>query len=164
MSYPTTLNYLSAYPQLGIQPINVTSTVQACPLGTIVQAADSAYGQAEFVYAKGVASTAAGDAVVFDPKGATVRTVATTVGCVAIAMSANVANQYGWYQISGAGVVNSSGATIATVCGTSSTAGQLNNTATAKMVNGMKFTSAQDAPGAGFTQVVLNRPSASLLG
>lgn len=164
MAYPTTLAWKPTTPQIGTQPIASTSTTPNHSLGTIVQASDVTYGAGEFIYLAGVASTAAGDAVTYDPKGASVRAVATSVGPIAIAMSANVANQYGWYQISGAGVVNSSGATTATVPGTSSTAGQLNNTGTAKQINGARFSTAQDAPGTGFTGIVLDRPSCSLLG
>lgn len=165
MAYPTTIAFHEAYPQLGLQPLMSTSTTKAHPLGTIVQGVDSVYGQGEFIYLEGVASTAAGDAVVYDSAaGTTTRTVAASKGPVAIAMSANVASQYGWYQISGAGVVNSSGATSGSVCGTSSTAGQLGNTTTAQQIEGMKFTTAQDGPGSGFTGVQLSRPSANLLG
>lgn len=165
MAYPTTIAFQEAFPQLGTQPLMSTSTTQAHPLGTIVMGVDPVYGQAEFIYLKGVASTAAGDAVVYDTKaGTTTRTVAASVGPVAIAMSANVANQYGWYQISGAGVVSSASATSGDVCGTSATAGQCGNTTTAQQIEGMKFTTAQDGPGSGFTGVQLNRPSANLLG
>lgn len=164
MAYPTTLSFQQSNPQIGLQPIASTSTTQNHPLGTICRASDYTYGEGEFIYLKGVASTAAGDAVTYDPKGATVRAVATSVGPIAIAMSASVTLLFGWYQISGAGVVNSSGATTATVPGTSSTAGQLNNTGTAKQINGARFSTAQDAPGAGFTGIVLDRPSCSLLG
>lgn len=103
MAYPTTLAYkISSPAYIGSQPIDATSTTQGLPLGTRVRAVDSSYGEGEFVYLKGVASTAAGDFVVFDAKaGTTTRAVAgtTKTGSVAVAMSANVASQYGWYQI-----------------------------------------------------------------
>jgi hypothetical protein len=53
------------------------------------------------MYCAGVASTAAGDWVTIDEAHATVRAVADAVGRVGVAMSANVASQYGWYQIAG---------------------------------------------------------------
>jgi len=96
---------------VGAQEINATSTTQNHPLGAIIQANDidttSNYGVGEFIYAKGVASTVAGDCVVMDPRTwTTVRTVANSYGLFGVAMSANVADQYGWYQIGGCAVVN----------------------------------------------------------
>jgi len=46
--------------RIGIQPIATTSTVRNHPLGMIVRASDPTYGEAEFIYLTGVASTAAG--------------------------------------------------------------------------------------------------------
>ena len=92
---------------VGAQPIATTSATQQHELGQRVQAFDPTYGIGEFVYLKGVASTAVGDVVVYDEKAnTTTRAVAGSRGPAAVAMSANVANQYGWYQIFGAAVVN----------------------------------------------------------
>ena len=56
----------------------------------------------EYIYLKGVASTVAGDWVVFDEDYATTRLVANEVGPVAIAMAAvDATTKYGWYQIFG---------------------------------------------------------------
>lgn len=87
--------------RIGMQPIADTSTTQNHPLGTIVRAKDPTYGQAEFIYLTGVASTAVGSWVTYDVDGASALLVASAVGPVAIAMSANVASQYGWYMIHG---------------------------------------------------------------
>lgn len=91
------------------QPIAVTSTTQApdIPLGTVVRAKDPTYGEGEFIYLLGVASTVVGSIVTYD--ASTHQTVLSAVGgniprAVAVAMSANVAGQYGWYQISGVAV------------------------------------------------------------
>src|SRR3990172_769087 len=91
----------------GAQPIANTETTQKHPLGTIVRGWDATYGEGEFIYLLGVASTAVGSAVTFDP--ITYLTTLSAVGGniprpIAIAMSANVASQYGWYQISGVAV------------------------------------------------------------
>lgn len=83
------------------QAIDETSTTQKFPLGTIVQASHATNGNAEFIYLTGVASTAAGSWVTYDTTGASALLVASAVGPVAIAMSANVASQYGWYMIHG---------------------------------------------------------------
>ena len=50
--------YVISTPLAGFQPIAVTDTTQNHALGTIVQAVDPTYGAGEFIYLKGVASTA----------------------------------------------------------------------------------------------------------
>jgi hypothetical protein len=55
----------------------------------------------EYIYMLGVASTVAGDAVIYTGAYATARAVANLKGPLAIAMGACVASTYGWYQISG---------------------------------------------------------------
>ena len=100
---------------VGCQPIADTSATQLHPLGTIVTAVDPTYGAGEFVYLKGVASTVVGSVVSWNAT-----TYQTVLGVaaekiprpLAVAMSANVANQYGWYQVSGVAVA----AKLATVC------------------------------------------------
>jgi hypothetical protein len=87
--------------RIGMQPIADTSTTKNHPLGTIVRATDPTYGAAEFIYLTGVASTAVGSWVTYDVDGASALLVASAVGPVAIATSANVASQYGWYMIHG---------------------------------------------------------------
>lgn len=84
------------------QGISETSTTQNYALLTRVEGYDPVLGTGEFVYAKGVASTAAGDVVQLNPDGTTIRAAGgTAVGHVGVAMSANVANQYGWYCVKG---------------------------------------------------------------
>jgi len=90
------------------QAIDATSSTNKQGLGTIVRAFDratTAQGMGEFIYLEGVASTVLGDWVHYDPdswKGTLA--VAGAHGPMAIAMSANTASQYGWYQISGKAV------------------------------------------------------------
>lgn len=96
--------------RVGAQPITDVSSTQKHPLLTRVRAKDvgsTARGEAEFVYLKGVASTVAGDAVVYDEStGLTTRTVAASKGPLAVAMSACAATtSFGWYQVYGVGVV-----------------------------------------------------------
>ena len=82
---------------VGAQGLELTDTTQNHELGTEVQGFDSTYGTATFKYLKGVASTVVGDLVVYDQKAnTTTRAVAGSRGPAAVAMSANVANQYGW--------------------------------------------------------------------
>jgi hypothetical protein len=102
--------YSASSPFVGAQPIAETETSQKHPLGTLVEGSDPIYGHGRFVYLLGVASTVVGSVVRYN--ATTYQTALLTVANgknkgapVAIAMSANVAAQYGWYQISGNAVV-----------------------------------------------------------
>ena len=150
--------YIISTPRVGAQPIAVTNTSALHPLGTIVTAVDPTYGEGEFIYLTGVASTAVGDLVVID-QGTTARTSTTTRGPVGVAMSANVANQYGWYQIAGQAVVNVAGAVAdnALVYATA-TAGSADDAVVAgAQVDGAVFRTS--AAGAGTAVAVIDRPA-----
>ena len=99
--------FTSTEPQIIEQAIATNSTTQAHPLGTIIRAVDATYGVGEFVYLKGVASTAVGSVVEYDTSWQTgLATVAVEEPRpLAVAMSACVASEFGWYQISGEAVV-----------------------------------------------------------
>jgi hypothetical protein len=111
-------NFVPVENRLGIQSIGSTNAAlpsqyqtgqsqafgQAHPLGTIIRAYDATLGEGEFIYLLGVASTAVGNLVIYD--ATTFQTTlspntANEAAPVAVAMSANVAGQFGWYQISG---------------------------------------------------------------
>lgn len=98
-------SYRNTDGRIGMQPIEEISTTQNHPLGTIVRATDPTYGEAEFIYLLGVASTVAGSWVTYDDNNtsyyATTLLLANARGAVAIAMAANVAGSYGWYMIRG---------------------------------------------------------------
>ena len=84
------------------QAIADTSATQKHPLGLIIRAKDPTYGVGEFIYLKGVASTAVGSWVTYNmDDGSTALLAANAIAPVAVSMSANVASQYGWYQIHG---------------------------------------------------------------
>jgi hypothetical protein len=98
------------YNVAGAQPIADTSTTQRHNLGQIVRGYDSTYGEGEFIYLLGVASTEVGFMVLYN--ATTYQTALLTVANgknkglpVAVAMSANVASAYGWYQIQGNAVI-----------------------------------------------------------
>jgi hypothetical protein len=153
--------YAPSFDLPGGQPITETSTVQKHPLGTRIRAIDPVYGESEFVYLKGVASTVAGSVVTFDQRNAaTVLTTLSTLGLIAVAMSANVANQFGWYCVAGA---CSAKAAATVVSGAqaqlTANAGEVDDLAVAeKFIRGMNFASTSSG---GFADVVLNHPSSS---
>lgn len=94
--------YTSTETRIIPQAIADTSTTQLLPLGTRIRAVDGTYGAGEFVYLKGVASTAVGSWVLIaEDDYSTTLLAANDIGQVAVAMSANVASQYGWYQVRG---------------------------------------------------------------
>lgn len=146
---------------IGAQPIAETSTVQRHPLGTIVTAWDETYGSGEFIYLKGVASTAVGSWVHYSmDDGTTALTAANGIGPVGVAMSANVASQYGWYQISGkaVGKALASYADNALVWLTA-TAGSVDDTVVdGDLVHLAKGASAVDTPSAGLAEFEISRP------
>lgn len=158
-----TLNFKHTSQAVGLQPISETSTTQQHQLGFIVQAVDrgtNANGAGEFIYLKGVASTEAGSWVTYNlDDGSTALLVADAIGPVAIAMSANVASQYGWYQISGKAVGKAltgfadNGNVYATA-----TAGSVDDAVVAgDRVKLAKGASALDAPATGMAEFELSR-------
>lgn len=162
MAYTT--NWQSISPLLGVQPIADTSTTQQHPLGLIVQARDlgtNQNGVGEFIYLKGVASTAVGSFVLYSEDDFTTSLLAANdIGQVAIAMSANVASQYGWYQIKGkaVGKVLAAFADNANVYSTA-TAGSVDDAVVAgDRVKKCKGASAIDAPATGMAEMEIDRP------
>lgn len=90
-------------PLIGAQAIATKSTTQKHNFGQIVQAYDSTYGQGEFIYLKGVASTAVGSWVGYVPSsGVTILAVANGNYPLAVSMTTNTTTtSYAWYQIGG---------------------------------------------------------------
>lgn len=139
-------------------------------LGAIAVAYHPTYGEGEFIYLLGVASTAVGSVVTWNGNSSGVPTYQTALAPatanlgqpLAVAMSANVAGQYGWYQISGQAVVATNG-TLAAGPGKVYLAGsgQVTSTAAAgeEVVNAVNVT-ATGTPAAGFAVVEINRPFA----
>lgn len=157
--------YTIATQELGLQPIAVTDTTKNHALGKIVRAIDPTYGEGEFIYLLGVANTAVGSLVIWD--GTTYATTLCPVTAnmgrpLAVAMSANVASQYGWYQIGGTAVVAKSAVAIAatTTLGINST-GKIGASASGKQVlNARTANAATVASATGTIAVVINRPLA----
>lgn len=93
------MTWIPVNKEVGMQAIAETSTVKNHPLGYEVDAYDSTLGGGVFVYLQGVASTVVGSWVTINmDAGTTTLLAADAIGPVGVAMSANVASQYGWYQ------------------------------------------------------------------
>lgn len=150
-------------PVLGLQPIAVTDTVQRHALGYIAKAVDPLYGLGEFIYLKGIGSTAVGSMVDYDTYlGVTALSPATAgSGSVAVAMSPNVALQYGWYQIEGAAVVKAPNAMVvgADVFSLAATPGSVDDAAVnGEQIMNAKVSTTTGTPGAGLGVIQINRP------
>ena len=76
------------------QPIDETSTTLKTKLGTKIRAQHADYGEAEFIYLKGVASTAQVDWVTFDEAYITVRGENDVGDCVVRAMTKATGSPY----------------------------------------------------------------------
>ena len=96
-----------------------TNTIATLPnkLGTVVKAADPVYGEGEFVMLLGVAGTVVGSVVTWGGITGSTPTFQTALAPstanlaqpLAVAMSANLAGQFGWYQIKGQAVCATNG-------------------------------------------------------
>lgn len=153
--------YIIDTPVIGGQPIAVTDTTQNHPIGTIVKAKDTTYGEGEFIYLKGLASTVVGSAVIYDQyANTTTLAVAGSRGPVAIAMSINVASQYGWYQIGGSAVVKSATAVANGSVYVTATAGTVDDAVVSgDKIDGARYKTADGTPSAGFAVLQINRPA-----
>jgi hypothetical protein len=148
----------------GAQPIEETSTTKKHDLGETIEGIDPLYGEGRFIYLLGVASTAVGDAVVYAATTfQTTRAVLASRGAVAIAMSANVAGQYGWYQVLGLAPTKALTAVVAeTAAQLTATDGSLDDTTTAtRFVDGAVWKTADGTPAAGLALLQLSFPSAN---
>ena len=143
------------------QKIDETSTTPLITIGTIISAEDPVYGEGEFIYLKGLASTAIGEAVIYDQyANTTTRAVSGSRGPVAFAMSANIANQYGWYQIRGAVVAKSNTAVANVRPYATATAGTIDDAVSAtNAIDGAVYRTADGNPSAGFATLQINNPA-----
>lgn len=161
MAYPTGVSFKLVSPVMGAQPIHETSTTKKHELGTVVRATDTTYGEGSFIYLAGVASTAQGDLCFYDSKtGATVRAEHGATGSngpAGVAMSDNVASQYGWYQIEGATPVKAATVAANASLFLTSTGGQIDDAAVANdVVDGIVSVAATSS---GYATCQLNHPN-----
>ena len=143
------------------QPIAETSTTLKHRLGDRFKCSDATYGPGEFIYLQGVASTAVGSWVTFNQDdGTTALLAANAIGPVAVAMSANVADQYGWYQIYGKAVAKAltGFADNGNVYATATTGSVDDAIVAGDRVKNAKGASAVDTPSAGLAEFEIQYP------
>jgi len=157
--------FTATEPRIVPQAIATTSTTQTHPLGTVVRAVDSTYGEGEFIYLQGIGSTTVGSIVEYNNTYVTaLSTVALeTPVPLAVAMSANVASQYGWYQISGESVmVKTATVSFAADALVGSAAGLAIAVVTGLVIQGaLCAVVASAATGVTTVRVMINRPCAT---
>jgi hypothetical protein len=146
------------------QNIDETSTTQKHALGTIVTCKHDTYGVGEFIYLVGVTGTDAGKVVSFDAATFQSALASIAVGvprALAVAMSANVGSQYGWYQIGGVAVVDKASATsFAAAAPLGATSGlAVAAVTTLRLANAVVQAAASGASAVTSVNVALNRPA-----
>lgn len=166
--------YIFDEARLGMLPLASTDAGAANPgastlyptppnyLGCVLRGTDPTYGGGEFIFLKGVASTAIGSLVIYDPTTYLTTLAATTANQgrpVAVAMAATTAALWGWYQIEGTAIVaKSTGVKLSgsVTVGVNST-GKIGASASGKEVLGARnvVTAASAATTA---TLIINRP------
>ena len=151
----------------GVTMANGTSAIPTPPatLGQVVRAFDPTYGEGEFILLVGVASTVVGSLVTYNAttyQTALSANTANQATPVAVAMAANTAGLFGWYQIGGLAVIKKTAvATNAQVAVyQSATVGRIMATAASgKQVLGARSANlATVASGVSTVIVSINRP------
>ena len=147
--------------RLGPPLITAAETTASLPLGTCVKFMHETYGEGEFIYLRGVSSTAVGSWVTFNADDhSTALLAANAIGPVAVAMAATVADRFGWYQIYGkaVGQVLSGFLDNANVYATA-TAGSVDDSIVAgDRVKNAKGASAIGTPSAGLAEFEIHYP------
>lgn len=164
------MTFVPAENTLGIPAIGSSSSTPLVAPGTIIRAYDPVYGQGEFIYLLGVASTVRGSVVTWGGNSSGTPTFQTALAAVtanqgqplAVAMGANLGGNWGWYQISGQAVVATNG-TLAAGPGKVYLAGsgQVTSSAAAgtEVLNAINVT-ATGTPAAGLAVVSMQRSGA----
>jgi hypothetical protein len=145
----------------------ILDTTAVVPVGTIANFYEDVLGLfGEFIYLPGVAATVAGDVVAYDlTPGAqlTLRdsnaTSSNTGRPLAVALNATVAGNFGWYQIGGVAIVNTTAAQAAGNVFATATAGSVGNTLDAgDQILNARLLTATGVPAALKAYIMLNRP------
>lgn len=165
------MTFIPTTPNLGLPAITdhsvAVSTMFAggrtpgARLGQIITAIDPTYGTGEFIYLKGLDTTGVGSWVTYNADDfSTTLLAANAIGPVAVAMSACVTGEYGWYQISGKAV----GKALALYADdglvwATSTGGSVDDAVVdGDMVHLAKGASAVGTPSAGLAEFEISRP------
>jgi hypothetical protein len=143
-----TAGNFQVYEPIGIGDLTAHGTTQLYDLGLRVKGKDmgtTEYGYGEFIYLTGVASTVRGSVVLIKDDYTTSLVAARDKGSLAVALSACVASEYGWYQIKGQGVAACDTVAANAPCDIDGTSGQIDDAAVAgDQVIGMRTVTSDD--------------------
>lgn len=136
------------------------------PVGTMALWFEDTLGPAELIYLPGVAALTAGDLVEYDlAPGAqvTVRhsnaTASNSGRSLAVALAPVLAGQFGWFQITGCAIINTTAAQAAGVMMATATAGSVANGADAgDQILNARLSTATGVPAALKAYATINRP------
>lgn len=144
----------------------IADTTAVVSVGTIREFYEDTQGPCELIYLPGVAALTAGDLVVYDltPGAQSVTrivkdTFANTGRPVAVALAATLAGQFGWYQIGGVAIVNTTAAQAAGNVFNTATTGAVGNTLDAgDQILNARLVTATGVPAALKAYMMVNRP------
>ncbi len=162
--------YAISSPQLGMTKIGTVDTTKKLPYGTIVRAWDPTYGEAEFIYLKGVTSNFVGALVTYVANTgvtalSTTSGVATGGAPLAVSTTTATGSQYAWFQVSGDAVMYKTAVKFDPASGNrvylSATAGRIMQTSVAgRQILGARFAYTTTVTSTTSTAIItLNRPS-----
>lgn len=138
------------YEPMGFEAdLTAVDTTARHDLGTRCKAKDlgaTLYGDAEFIYCSGVASTARGSVVLITDTYGTSLIAARAIGAVGLALAAvDATTKFGWYQVLGKGVALCDTVAANAACYIDGTAGRIDDAAVAgDAVVGMRTVTADD--------------------
>lgn len=146
-----------------VYPASALGRAPGPRLGEIIEAYDPVYGNGEFIYLQGVASTVVGSLVTYDAYLNTTTLAPATggKGPVAVAMSINLLTFYGWYQIQGTAAVKAPNAMVvgAEVFMLAATPGSVDDAAVnGEQVLNAVVTTTTGTPSTGLALITINRP------
>jgi hypothetical protein len=163
-------SWISVTGQMGLSYPGSIDSTQLTAIGTVARFRNETLGEGEFIYLAGAANVDAGDVCEYEiDYNASVATsvVAPWAGnanipvTLAVATAATVAGTWGWYQLSGSAVVNSSGSISDGDDLFWQAAGVVSATAVAgKQMEGGAAASANDVPASNKVIVTIDRPHA----
>ena len=151
----------------GVTNVNASSVSPTPPmtLGQVVRAFDPTLGEGEVILLVGVASTVVGSLVTYNATTFQTALSPNTAGFaapVAVAMSANLAGTFGWYQIGGQATIKKTAVAVSPQVSVfqSATAGRIFATATTgrQIVNAKSANLATIASGTSTVIVMIDRP------
>lgn len=134
---------------IGVADLTNVDTTAAHTLGKRCKAQDkgtTAYGFAEFIYCKGVASVARGSVCLIADDFSVTLIAARAIGAVGIALGAvDAATKFGWFQVLGKGVALCDTVAAAAACYIDGTSGRIDDAAVAgDAVQGMRTNTSDD--------------------